>query len=425
MFLVPLAVIITFGLEKSRKISCPTPARILNPLKTFSLRLLFLLSSTICTWAADDTGPGNLYYVDVNRGSDSNPGTAEAPFQSVAKALLKVGAGDAIKLVKADQPIPLMINIRNKSGEPGKPIILDGQGNTLTGAVPIDPADWVQEQPGLFSNDHLYKFLKPGDKGSSGALIQRVYFLFDGQQNRMGRSSKGKQTHLPPASSLSDGQWTYEESSAKFYLKIDPAKTLADYKIEVPLREDGIAVRDTCENLIIRNFDVTHVWNDGFNLHGQTRHIVFENITATECGDDGISEHEGCEMTIHGFTARRNSTGMCDGDDCISTADHVVLEDNYAFNVLQRNGTHIFMDSSISAAAPEGGYGGICLNNVSTPSSTGPSTVKFVRCHIPFPTGANPNGRPPFYAHAAVALDLTDCTLDGPVIRSETMGEAK
>jgi hypothetical protein len=36
---------------------------------------------------------------------------------------------------------------------------------------------------------------------------------------------------------------------------------------------------------------IGHFYNDGFNVHGAQRHLVYQNIAAIECGDDGFSAH--------------------------------------------------------------------------------------------------------------------------------------
>jgi acetyl esterase/lipase len=40
--------------------------------------------------------------------------------------------------------------------------------------------------------------------------------------------------------------------------------------------------------------------------------VVFENIRAIECGDDGISAHESAQYRVDGFVSIGNSTGICD-----------------------------------------------------------------------------------------------------------------
>ena len=41
--------------------------------------------------------------------------------------------------------------------------------------------------------------------------------------------------------------------------------------------------------------------------------LQLKNIAAYGCGDDGISPHETCEVSIDGFWSVGNSTGMANG----------------------------------------------------------------------------------------------------------------
>ncbi|SDU29456.1 hypothetical protein SAMN05444156_3124 [Verrucomicrobium sp. GAS474] len=378
--------------------------------------LLLLLSVALPCLAL----PGlraETYCVDPAKGNDSNPGTAELPFRTTAKGIAKARAGDTVIIAKVDRPIRESLLIREKSGEEGKPITIDGQGNLFTGSDPLKPEEWsaVAGQPGVYRNDHLVPGLKPADKNNA-FILQRYIMIWDDKPNRMGRTSKGRHEPFVPVEKLQPGQWTYVDAEAAFYVAIDPAKSLADYAIESPTRLNGVGISGTCEHWVVKNVRVSRVINDGFNLHGHTRDFVFENIEATECGDDGISEHEDSELTIHGLVSRRNSTGICHGDQTSSWSDHVVLEDNYAANLFLRNGTHVITDSVVSAAAPPDGNNGIILNNVPVPINPNPLSMTFTRCRFPFPSGANPTGKAPFYVDDGVLLTISDDSkVEGPV----------
>ena len=356
-------------------------------------------------------------FVDVAKGNDSNPGTQEAPFKTTGKGIKTAQPGDTVLITKVDFPIREMLAIQNKSGEPGQPITIDGQGNLFTGCDPLKPEDWTEVKPGVFRNDHLVRGLTVGSK-SNAATIQRYYMMWDGVQNRMGRSSKGFQPELPAPDQLKPGEWTYVDSETAFYIAIDPAKKLADYRIETPVRQNGAGIGGTCKHWVLRNINATHVINDGFNIHGHTEDFVFENITSTECGDDGISAHEDCEITIHGFVSRRNSTGMAHEPGVTTTDDHLVLEDNYGCNLLLYNvtGKHSIANSTISAKAPEGGKNGIVLLNEARPANS-VVLVRFDNCQIPFPPdGTNSGNRPAFLVDGGIQIEISpDTKVGGPI----------
>ena len=224
-----------------------------------------------------------------------------------------------------------------KKGEPGKPITLDGHGATLEGSDPIDPAKWREVSPGLFANDDLLP-------GLSDAVIGRWFFLFDGKMQLMGRTSKGRSAALKKPEELQAGEWTFvkDESREKppskaifgtFYLKLAAGQSLAEAKVSAPMRSAGVQFGGDNAHLVIKNLTATHPYNDGFNIHGDCRDVVFENIRAIECGDDGISAHESAQYRVDGFISIGNSAGICDTGTAQTSYNRVFIADCHAFDL--------------------------------------------------------------------------------------------
>ena len=224
-----------------------------------------------------------------------------------------------------------------KKGEPGKPITLDGHGATLEGSDPIDPAKWREISPGLFANDDLLP-------GLSDAAIGRWFFLFDGKMQLMGRTSKGRSASLKKPQELQAGEWTFVKDASRekppskaiygtFYLKLGAGKTLAEAKVFAPMRSAGVQFGGDNAHLVIKNLTATHPYNDGFNIHGDCRDVVFENIRAIECGDDGISAHESAQYRVDGFISIGNSTGICDTGTAQTSYNRVFIADCIGFDL--------------------------------------------------------------------------------------------
>jgi hypothetical protein len=224
-----------------------------------------------------------------------------------------------------------------KKGEPGKPITLDGHGATLEGSDPIDPAKWREVSPGVFANDDLLP-------GLSDAAIGRWFFLFDGKMQLMGRTSKGRSAALKKPEELQAGEWTFVKDPSRekppskaiygtFYLKLGAGQTLADAKIFAPMRSAGVQFGGDNAHLVIKNLTATHPYNDGFNVHGDCRDVVFENIRAIECGDDGISAHESAQYRVNGFVSIGNSTGICDTGTAQTSYNRVFIADCIGFDL--------------------------------------------------------------------------------------------
>lgn len=224
-----------------------------------------------------------------------------------------------------------------KKGEAGKPIKLDGHGATLEGSDPLDPTQWKEISPGLFAADNLLPRL-------DDAIIGRWFFLINGKMNLMGRTSKGKSAALKKPEELQPGEWTFVKGPPRpdakllqifgtFLIKLAPGRKLADENIFVPVRSAGVQFSGDNAHLVIRNVTATHPYNDGFNIHGDCRDCVFENIRAIECGDDGISAHESAQYRVDGFVSIGNSTGICDTGTSQTSYTNIFLARNVAFDL--------------------------------------------------------------------------------------------
>lgn len=225
----------------------------------------------------------------------------------------------------------------DKKGEAGKPITLDGHGATLEGSDALDPAQWKEISPSLFSADNLLP-------GMSDALIGRWFFLFDGKMQLMNRTSKGKSAPLKKPEDLQPGEWTFVKDPSRekppskqiygtFFIKLAPGQKLAEANIFAPVRSAGVQFSGYNAHIVIKNLTATHPYNDGFNIHGDCRDVVFENIRAIECGDDGISAHESAQYRVDGFISIGNSTGICDTGTAQTSYRNIFLARNVGFDL--------------------------------------------------------------------------------------------
>lgn len=297
---------------------------------------------------------GRDIHVDPTAGNDAS---ATGPVKTIARAIKLARPGDTIHL----QPRVYRdyAGFYGKRGEPGKPIILDGHGATLDGSEPLDPKRWTETEPGLFRCDELLRYV-------DDAIIHRWYFLWDGQMNRMGRVSKGKSEPLKQPDELQPGEWTFVKDpdrkmpkplqiAGAFYLKLPPGQKLGEADIFVPVRSAGVQFSASRTNynahLIIRNLTATHVYNDGFNIHGHCEDVRFENIGAIECGDDGISAHETAEYVVDGFTSIGNATGICDTGRSRTDYRNVFIRDCLGFDLYFIGLTHSLENALIESRA--------------------------------------------------------------------------
>ncbi len=295
--------------------------------------------------------PPREYFVDNELGDDGANGLVATgdpakggPFKTLARAVSSLKPGDTLHLTRNRTPYHESLILADVSGNPMQPITIDGHGATITGCDPLD-SDWVKtDTAGLYKSDKLLGQL---DEFGDDAKLQRVFFLFDGVQQRMGRSSKGKKAAFKSPADLQAGEWTYDAPSKTFYVKV--AGELAEAKVEAPYRRNGVTVRGRAgvSHVVVRNLICRHVLNDGFNLHGTGTAVRFENIAAFENGDDGYSPHESFGSSIDGYWASRNSTGIGLGNQAVTTITNAHFEGNFAYDFALGHGPTTELRNSV------------------------------------------------------------------------------
>ena len=275
--------------------------------------LLFAAVTMIC---CAGLGAADIY-VDYNNGNRKNPGTKAAPLDIFARALNKAKPGDTIYILPSDKPIRDAIVFRGRSGEPGKPITVDGMNNIFLGTLPLNPKEWKEFQPGYF------KCVR-----QIGTNMSNRYFMtLGGKIHRMGRFNKAKgSSKFKKLEELQPGEWTIIRGEVtkdkrgrqiynqEYIIRLpEGAKTPAEAGFEEPRlnRISGVDIAKDSSYITVRNVIVKHFHNDGYNFHGNCRNIILENIAAVECGDDAISAHETCQIFVKNFAAIRCSTAIC------------------------------------------------------------------------------------------------------------------
>jgi hypothetical protein len=267
--------------------------------------------------------PGAEIRVDPEKGDDGGDGVS-SPVRTIARAIKLAAPGDTIHL----KPVTYHESavFIDKHGEPDKPIILDGHGAVLEGSEPVTSAGWEKVGPGLFRRAKLYK-------ATDDAIVGRWFLLWDGEMIRMNRCSKGPSEPLKHVEELQPKEWTYVKEEDAFYLRLSPGQDLDTANIRYPARSSSVVFAKAGSNITVRNLTGTHPYNDGFNIHGAQRNLVFENITAIECGDDGFSAHEDATCRIDGFTSIGNATGLCDTGTSQTHYQNVFIRDCHGFDL--------------------------------------------------------------------------------------------
>lgn len=279
--------------------------------------------------------------------------TKNGPFKTIAAAIKAARAGDTIKLTPAVYKESIVLH--DKAGELSRPITIDGQGSTLDGSDELDLSQWESLPNDLYRKVHLLRM--------DPAILGRWFFLIDGKMQRMNRCSKGPSEPLKKSGELGYNEWTFVSEEDAFYVRVKPGTRIA-----APMRSSGVAMSGNNKHLVIRNTICTHVYNDGYNIHGWCRDVHFENIKAFECGDDGVSAHDECEYDCVGLDIARCATGITDTVLASTHYRNVTIRECDGYDLFFLTGNaHSVTDAVIHSRAAravviDGGHynGGIC-----------------------------------------------------------------
>ncbi|MFC3197726.1 right-handed parallel beta-helix repeat-containing protein [Parapedobacter deserti] len=308
------------------------------------IRLVILMLLSLCA-VFSSTCLGESIYVHPQNGSDSSKGDFSAPFRTLKKAVSVVMPGDTIHLYPMVYQESLEFR-NNKSGTPDKPIVVEGHGAIIDGAVPLVLSSWEKLPDGIYKNTKL-----PLIKGFD---ISRYNFFFNNEMIRMGRTSKGIKAPFKPYESLKQGEWTYSESESAFYIKTAPGTSLTSYKITAPILSNGVSFT-SCSYVTIKNITAMRVINDGFNIHGDCVGLYFENITARDCGDDGFSAHENSLVRVNGFTSIGNSTGVCSINNSSSEMANILIKDCIGHDIFfPQGGVNVIRNCVVLSSSQKG-----------------------------------------------------------------------
>ncbi len=277
-----------------------------------------------CAWALllglCSLAGAEVYRVDGINGSDDSDGIT-APFKTIARAVQTLSTSDTLVIARMDEPYRESLPLR-VGGTAQQPLIVEGGGATLSGSDLAPKTGWQQA-------------------GETFSLAQprEVKFLFGPEV----RYEKGKS-----AAELEPEQWWWEEG--KLYFRPAQGKTSADYDLEMSVRISGVLTSGAGQ-IIVRNLTCEHFWNDGFNIHGGSAPMWFENIRGVWNGDEGFSAHENCECYVRGGEFSSNYWhGIADVNLARTHFANIIVRDNRSKGIHFIGGMHSVIDSEVSGS---------------------------------------------------------------------------
>ncbi len=295
--------------------------------KQLSFEAALLLLTTLAWFVAGRAGVAAEWHVHLQTGADRNSGSVDSPLATIQAAINAASPGDTIHLHPARSVYRQSGSIRGKSG-----ITIEGNGVTLDGADPLPEGGWETVEENLFR------------RRLPRTAMDRHLLVVRGVMERMGRTQSANSAAFPPISELRMGQFCFQpidERDGWLYVRGSTDR------LEWATRVNGIATSGVCRKITIRNLNARNFLNDGFNVHGDTREMLCENIDGYDCFDEGFSAHDTCECTIVNGRFWGNENGVADVNSAETVYHRSEFRGNVNIDVLLVGKSHRLVDCKI------------------------------------------------------------------------------
>jgi hypothetical protein len=295
-----------------------------------TIKYLICSALVICMSAA---ARGDIF-VNGDTGSDTYDGAAmiligasHGPVATLHRAIQIWKPGDRIVLHKTARPYREALVLVGVNGTAAQPVIVEGNGAVLQGLTITSPDQWTDNGNGLIS-------MKWGPEWGFNVVA-------DGKFAVKVPSVDG----IKPGQSSGDWKNTKNPQHRGYY-KLSPEQSLGKTRLEVSTGFCGVSIDDS-SHVIVRNLTCQHFWDDGFNLQGNSQDIRFENIVGRWNGDQGISAHGRCDVTVLGGEFFGNDSGIVDTVVSRTRYVGINLHNNRSVGVWFQGGDHSITDSRI------------------------------------------------------------------------------
>jgi hypothetical protein len=249
------------------------------------------LSRSLCLASAALTAVSGSLAVARDLIVDARGGT---PYATLSAASAVIEPGDTLVIAKGSGPYRETLAIK-KSGTTAAPIVVEGNGETVTGFEPLvftqENGVWLARLPKPFPLVIAYKGVR---------VLQDANAPAD--------------TFMAPIKLRDD----------KLTIELLPGGSPENW--EVSVRECAVAITNASYQTY-RNLVATGATNDGFNIHGKGEGLLFENIVGANNMDEGFSAHDHISCEIRGGFFFRNENGISNPND-VTVATGLRLYDN-------------------------------------------------------------------------------------------------
>jgi len=278
-------------------------------------------------------------HADPAVGDNTNDGSKQAPVATLQRAVTLAKAGDTIHLLP--EGALFRQNVLLNTGD--DQLTIEGNGCTLSGADPIPEEGWESAGDGLWK------------RRISIPRWDRHLLIVDGRAETMGRTPSVPKTEpFPAAEDLQPGQFRFDyidgdEKEGWLTVCADPDK----HSLEWGTRPNGLATSGKIRGGVVRDLNARHCLNDGFNIHGDARELVFERISGYENYDEGFSAHDTCECVIRDSRFWLGDHAIADVNSAETHYERCFFGSAINCVVLFQGGAHSLVDCVIEVGGGE------------------------------------------------------------------------
>ena len=255
-----------------------------------------------CSAAALAACAEDALFVDNVRGDDSNPGSREKPFRSIAAGLRRLGGGGVLKLVPNAEPYHEALPLRSRhSGSREGYTVVDGMGATIDGMVPPEKGGWKDEGDGVWSRrldnnawvmdaqgfwSGAFPIVRFGTVDgvcvtSRADLAEGAYFLYKRRDRGPGHNT--------------------------LFVKTAGGRSPDDVPLSVVSPWMNVSMYG-CEFVKVMNVNVRNQSWDCLSS-GSCTNCFFENVDGSRAMDQGISAHGSVALTVRNSRFHDNAGG--------------------------------------------------------------------------------------------------------------------
>jgi hypothetical protein len=248
----------------------------------------------IAAASARDIFVSNVGGDDRREGHERAAIMSEAgPVRTISKALRLAEAGDRIIVENTKVPYREMLSLTGSrhSGNLVAPLVIEGQGATLEGTVPIPAGEWRHVAGDVYA-------YQPARLGYQQ--------LFIGGRVALRRPASWRDVTLPRLEPLEWCLW-----QGWIYFRTHPQRMPDNYEPSCCGLQTGITLYYV-HDVVIRDLMVRGFQLDGVAVHDVVRAVRLENVTAQSNGMSGVSvrgaslvELERCTLEGNGVSQLR------------------------------------------------------------------------------------------------------------------------